>query len=262
LWHDCRIVPLLAKVTGLIGACSLLLLAACSSRSKAASLTPLAGPSWRVPLTVEGFGAASVAVPLGATTPRPIVVVLHGERDRAEWQCGSFRGVLGARAFVLCPAGQAADGGSYGWGSFDETAAELRAALKALKARYGAHVAKGSITLVGYGVGADHAVDLARQEPSFFARVALVSGDPARFSPSASKIFAERGGKRALFFCTSAECERRGAERAVQLQRSGAQAKAVRADVGPYLDQRFTDALKGEMEWLFEGDSRFSSPRR
>lgn len=252
----------LAKVSGLLAACSLLVLASCSSRSKAGALTPLTGSSWSVPLAVEGFGAASVALPLGATTPRPIVVVLHGRGDRPEWQCGSFRGVLGARAFVLCPAGQSASGGTYGWGSFDDTAAELRAALKALKARYGAHVAKGSIVLVGYGEGADHAVDLARQEPSFFARVAVVNGDPAAFTPTASKIFAERGGKRALFFCTSAECERRGTERAVQLQRSGAQAKTARADVGPYLDQRFTDALKGEMEWLFEGDSRFSRPRR
>lgn len=254
-------MPSLAKVSGLLAACSLLLVS-CSSRPKAGALAPLTGPSWSVPLSIEGFGAATVAVPLGATTPRPIVVVLHGRGDRAEWQCGSFRGVLGARAFVLCPAGQAAGGGSYGWGSFDDTAAELRAGLKALKARYGAHVAKGAVTLVGYGEGADHAVDLSRQEPSFFARVALVSGDPAAFSPTASKIFAERGGQRALFFCTTSECERRGAERAVQLQRSGAQAKTVRADVGPYLDQRFTDALKGEMEWLFEGDSRFSRPRR
>jgi hypothetical protein len=32
--------------------------------------------------------------------------------------------------------------------------------------------------------------------------------------------------------------------------------------VGPYLDQRFTDSLKGEMAWLFEGDARFSASRR
>jgi len=226
------------------------------------ALEPLAAPSWRVALDVKGFGAASVAVPLGATSARPIVVVLHGQNDNAEWQCGSFRGVLGARPFVLCPAGQAASGGQQGWGSVEDTAAELRAALAALKARYGAHVAKGSIALVCYGEGATFAAELSRQEPSFFSRVALVNGDPTAFSPTASKIFAERGGKRVLFFCTNQPCDDRGVERAVLLQRGGVQSKSVLRDVGPYLDQRFTDALKGELPWLLEGDARFAPSRR
>lgn len=261
LWQYRGIVLALAKVSGLLVASSLLTLTGCSSKSKAAAVGPLEAPSWRVSLEVQGFGTASVAVPLGATTARPIVVVLHGQRDEAEWQCGSFRGVLGGRSFILCPAGQAS-GGLHGWGSFDETAAELRAALAALKERYGAHVAKGSIGLIGYGEGAGIAADLARQEPSFFARVALVNGDPTAFSPTASKIFAERGGKRVLFFCATKPCDDRGAERALALQRSGAQAKSVLRDVGPYLDQRFTDALKGDLPWLFEDDSRFAPPRR
>ncbi|RYZ09669.1 MAG: hypothetical protein EOO73_01950 [Myxococcales bacterium] len=254
-------MPALAKLSGLLVAWSLLALPACSSK-KAGALAPLAAPSWRVPLEVKGFGAASVAVPLGATSARPIVVVLHGQSDRAEWQCGSFRGVFGARPFVLCPAGQAAGGGLHGWGSFDDSAAELRAALAALKARFGAHVAKGAIALVGYGEGAAIAAELARQEPSFFARVALVNGDPTAFSSTASKIFAERGGKRVLFFCATKPCDERGAERAVLLQRGGVQAKSVLRDVGPFLDQPFTDALKGEMPWLLEDDSRFVPPRR
>lgn len=246
----------------LLLACLLLMSLACSRSPKPGVLVPLSAPHWRESLNVEGFGAASVALPLGATSARPVVVVLHGQGDRAEWQCGSFRGVLGGHVFVLCPAGQARGDGLSGWGGFDETAAELRAGLAALKARYGAHVAKGSIALVGYGESASIAADLARQEPSFFGRVALVNGDPAAFSPSASKIFAERGGKRVLFFCTTKDCDDRGTERSLLLQRSGVQAKSVTREVGPYLDARFTDALKGEMAWLFEGDSRFARPRR
>lgn len=262
MWQYSRIVPSLAWLSRLLMGTLLLTSAGCSRSPKAGRLAPLTAPSWRVPLDVKGFGAASVALPLGATSARPIVVVLHGQRDEAEWQCGSFRGVLGGRVFVLCPAGQTTGDGSHGWGSFDDTAAELRAALSALKARYGAHVAKGSIALIGYGEGASIAADLARQEPSFFSRVALVNGDPTAFSPTAGKIFAERGGKRVLFFCGNQSCDDRGAERAVLLQRSGAQAKSVLRDVGPYLDQRFTDALKGDVSWLLEGDSRFASPQR
>lgn len=234
----------------------------CTSKPKAGQLAPLVAPSWREQLAVEGFGPATVALPLGATTPRPLVIVLHGGRDKAEWQCGSFRGVLGARSFVLCPQGQAAGEGRYGWGSFDESAAELRAGLAALKARYGLHLAKGSVALVGYAEGAGIAAELARQEPSFFSRVALVNGDPAAFSPTATKIFAERGGKRVLFFCTSTDCDNRGTERALLLTRLNLQAKSVRREVGPYLDQRFTDALKGDIPWLFEGDTRFAPSRR
>lgn len=213
---------------------------------------------------MQGFGPAQVALPLGATTPRPIVVVLHGARDRAEWQCNSFRGVFGGRVFIVCPQGQAAtgEGGLYGFGSFDETAAELRAALTALKARYGKHVAPSPIVLVGYAEGAAFAADLARQEPKFFARVALVNGDPAKLSSLAAKVFIEHGGKRMLFFCTNAECQSSGSERALWLSSRGVAAKSVQASVGPYLDAAFTTALQKEIPWLIEGDPRLAPPRR
>jgi poly(3-hydroxybutyrate) depolymerase len=237
----------------------------CSAKSKhRASLGPLTAPSWHSELLVKGFGPATVALPLGATTPRPIVVVLHGARDRAEWQCGSFRGVLGGSVFILCPQGvlQSAQGGLYGLGSFDDSAAELRAALAALKARFGAHVAPSPVVLIGYAESARVAADLARQEPAFFARVALVNGNPAVLTPSAIKIFSERGGKRMLFFCTEGECDANGTERALLLTRAGVAAKSVKAEVGPYLDERFTDALRKELPWLVEGDPRWGrSPR-
>ena len=213
---------------------------------------------------MKGFGAATLALPLGATTPRPIAVVLHGARDRADWQCGSFRGLLGGRVFILCPQGvpQSAAGGLYGLGTVDDSEAELRAALAALKARFAAHVAPSPILLIGYAEGAAVAADLARQEPSFFARVALVNGNPTAFTSSATKIFAERGGKRVLFFCTNQQCQDDGSQRALLLTRVGAVAKSVQSDVGPYLDQPFVDALRKEMPWLLDGDARWGLPRR
>lgn len=241
-----------------------LLSSGCSGKSKT-QLAPLAAASWSTELTVPSFAPAVVALPLGATEPRPIVVVLHGARDRAEWQCGSFRGVFGGRVFIVCPRGVqvASEGGLYGLSSFDDTAAELRATLAALKARYGKYVAPSPIVLVGYAEGAAQAADLARQEPKFFARVALVNGNPRALSSTQAKVFGEHGGKRMLFFCTSAECEAAGGERTLWLTRSGAvAAKTVRADVGPYLDSPFTDALKREVPWLLQGDARFSRPRR
>jgi pimeloyl-ACP methyl ester carboxylesterase len=236
---------------------------ACSEKPKPGRLAPLAAASWRVDVPVKGFEPAQVALPLGATSARPIAVVVHGERDRAEWQCGSFRGVLGGEAFVLCPRGVplADSGGLYGLGSFDERIAELRASLSALKARFGAHVASSPVVLIGYGEGTALAAELARQEPSFFARVALVHGDPSAFDSSASKIFATRGGKRVLFYCLNDACLEAANQRAVWLSRSGVAAKAVKGSVGPFLDQAFTDSLKGEMKWLMEGDTRWGGRR-
>lgn len=246
----------------MLGWCSLLLallsaFVGCSSKKKGA-LAPLDAPAWRIELPVSGFGAASVALPLGATTPRPIAVVLHGAADHPDWQCGSFRGVLGGKAFIVCPRGRAAAvPGRFDPGSVDDSAAELRAALAALKARFGGHVAPSPILLIGYAEGARVAAELARQEPKFFARVALVNGEPSAFTPSASSIFAQRGGKRVLFFCTNASCDDSGVSRALLLARAKVPAKAVRHDVGPYLDARFTAALSRELPWLLEDDARF-----
>lgn len=256
-------MPFSRALLGFASALLLLQSAGCSSKSKRGVLAPLTAPAWTTQLAVKGFGPATVALPLGATGPRPLVVVLHGSRDRADWQCGSFRGVLGGRVFILCPQGvQSEQQGLYGLGSVDDAEAELRAGLAALKARFGAHVAPSPVLLIGYAEGADVAADLARQEPSFFARVALVNGNPARLTPSAIKVFAERGGQRVLVFCAESECDADGTQRALLLTRAGVAAKSVKADVGPYLDQRFTDALKGFLPWLVEGDPRWGSPSR
>lgn len=261
MWQASRILTRSQQLVAWVSTVSLVLFCGlgCSGKAKRSSLVPLTAPSWTTQLAVKGFGPATVALPLGATGPRPIVVVLHGARDRAQWQCGSFRGVLGGHVFILCPQGiaQSAEGGLYGLGSFDDSVAELRAGLAALKASYGAHVAPSPVLLIGYAEGAAVAADLARQEPAFFARVALVNGDPARLTPSAAKIFAEHGGKRMLFFCADAECDANGVSRALLLTRVGLAAKSVKAEVGPYLDQRFTDALRAQVPWLVEGDTRW-----
>src|SRR5690606_1646561 len=60
-----------------------------ASASAGSALAPLRAPSWLVALDVPGFGSANVAVPLGARSPRPLVIALHGDADRPEWPCGS-----------------------------------------------------------------------------------------------------------------------------------------------------------------------------
>jgi len=193
-----------------------------------------------------------------------VAVVIHGNADHPDWQCGSFRGVLGGHGFILCPRGKPLPNAasSFALGSVADTAAELRAALEALKARYGKHVAPSPILLIGYGAGAEHSAELARQEPSFFSRVALIDGDARAFSPSTAAIYAKGGGKRVLFFCTDVLCHERALARKTLLQRGKVGARAVLREVGPYLDSRFTTALSPELGWLLEGDPRWQKPQR
>ncbi len=235
---------------------------ACSGKRNKAP-PPLTAPSWTVQLEAKGFQPARVALPLGATTPRPITVVLHGASDRPEWQCGSFRGVLGGRVFIVCPAGMARPelAPRLGLGNVDETANELRALLAELKLRFGPYVAPSPVLLIGYAEGAALAAELARQEPSFFARVALVGGDPTAVSPTAAEIFATKGGKRMLFFCTNPACHGDGVQRALLITRRGLAAKSVQHEVGPYLDDAFVGALRGDLSWLVEDDARWPKPR-
>jgi len=111
-----------------------------------------------------------IAVPLGATSPRAIVIALHGAADRPEWTCSALRALAGPAPFVLCPRGVqrsdfAASDPRYTFTTPEQTASELRAALGELKHRYGAHVAAGSVIFVGVEIGADHAAAIASQEP-------------------------------------------------------------------------------------------------
>lgn len=226
-------------------------------------LDPLAADSWRIDLPVPGFEPASVAVPLGAREPRPIVIALHGIADRAEWQCGSFTGISAAKPFVLCPRGIRRQSGTETWGDAARTEKELRAALGALKRRFGAHVAAGPVVLAGYSLGAAHAVHIFKQEPSFFSRVVLVEGGHAGLSATTAGVFAHGGGKRVLFACGQVACESEAKRRALFLKRAGVESDVVLArGVGHALDGRMAKAIQARWDWLVAGDPRFATGSR
>ena len=203
-------------------------------------LAPLAASSWLVDLNVPGFGQAKVALPVGARGPRPIVIALHGVADRPEWACGALRGIAGPAPFVLCPRGvQRADlpatDARYSFGSADDTARELRAALTELKREYSAYIAPGPVIFAGFERGADLAVAIARQEPVFFSRLLLIEASTGTWPPSHAAIFARQGGARVLFAGSSAQANDLIME-AVLTRRGGAEAQSLvlgSPDLGP-----------------------------
>lgn len=222
-------------------------------------MPPLVAESWRIEIPVDGFGEASVSVPLGATTPRPTLIALHGHADRPEWQCGTWRGITDARSFVLCPRGTPlAKAKTFSWNTPELTADELRAALKALKQRFSDYVAPGPVVLTGYSLGAIHAVSILKQEPSFFSRVALVEGGHEAWSAGNAAIFGQRGGRRILFACAQSACLEPAQRSVVFAERGGAEARVVDAgNFGHVLDGRVAQAIKRQFGWLVAGDPRW-----
>lgn len=222
-------------------------------------LAPLSEPSWRVTLPVEGYGDAVVAVPLGAREPRRVVVALHGDADRPEWQCGAWRGIAGSEVFVLCPRGvkrmDLAGPPRFTFGTLERTEQELRLALKALKQRYGKHVAPGEVVLTGLGVGATRALQLAKQEPAFFSRLVVIEGDTEPWTAATAAAFASRGGKRILFGCAHAPCEKLGVRNVLFTRRNGGDARLVVA--GPKargFDAHFVSLVQQHWAWLIGKD--------
>src|SRR5262245_25066217 len=57
-----------------------------------------------VDLPVAGFGPAVVSVP-SALTPKPVLVVAHGNNGNPFWSCDHWRNQIGERGFILCPRG-------------------------------------------------------------------------------------------------------------------------------------------------------------
>jgi predicted esterase len=123
------------------------------------SLPRIDAPSGFVELEVPGFRKAVVSVPADTNRARRIVVALHGNFDRPEWQCEVWRRIIAAQDFVLCPRGiprgdVPKEYDRWEWGSVAKTKAELVAALAALRARYPQNIASGPIVFTGFSLGA------------------------------------------------------------------------------------------------------------
>jgi poly(3-hydroxybutyrate) depolymerase len=227
--------------------------AASASETGPKILPPLSEKSWLVDLPVPGYASAKVAVPLGSVHPAPVVIALHGSYDRPEWQCGSWASITGGRPFVLCPTG-VPRGQRFAWKSPDSTAKELRAALTALKKRFGEHVASGSVVLAGYGMGADHAIWIQKQESSFFAYLALVEGGTEKWSSTMAAAFGQRGGKRILLACSHDACVPNAQRARLFSVGAGLDVKLLTLpDERRALSPALVRALKKEWPWLATG---------
>jgi len=235
-----------------------------SATTTLARLAPLVADGDLIALSVAGFREAVVSVPTGATSPRPIVLALHGNFDRPEWQCDVWRTITRARAFVVCPRGiprpdapRSLDRWTYGKGS--DVRAEVQAALAAVRTRFEGYVAGGPLLYTGFSLGAIHGVGIVAGDGQTFPRAVLVEGGHDGWTAARAKAFAAAGGKRVLFACGQRACKADAAQARKNLKREGVETELVYGgEVGHTYDGPVAAEISRVWPWLVGDDARWA----
>jgi predicted esterase len=205
-----------------------------------------------------------VAVPVATKRPRPIVLALHGNYDRPEWQCSVWSPVVRERAFVLCPRGiprrgapAAADRWEYA--SARATKSEIDAAVAALRARFAGFVAEGPLAYIGFSLGANYGAPLVQAQPELYSRVVFIEGGVSAWSVAAAKRFAKAGGQKLILACGQAGCLAQAKQLAPALTRAGLDTRAGgSASAGHTYDGPVAQVVSDNWEWFIADDERFA----
>jgi dienelactone hydrolase len=174
------------------------------------ALAPLQAVAAQVSLPVPGFRDAVVALPLGAVAPRLVVLALHGNFDRPEWQCEVWRRITRGEVFVLCPRGVPRSDvprqlDRWEWSGVAKTKSEIVAALAALRARYPDYVKPGAVVLTGFSLGAILGARLLQDPELEIAAAVLIEGGYQGWTVAKAKSLKPRV-HRLLFACGQSEC--------------------------------------------------------
>ena len=212
-------------------------------------------------LPVKDWGDAVAWVPVGATSPQPIVLGVHGNNETPEVFCAMLHEIVGSRAFILCPRGVRPAERSYPnyvFASPQTLTMEVESALTSLERRYPGYVDRSALLYVGFSRGAFLSVAILATEPARYPRAILIEGGQDAWTPDRIKMFGAEGGKRILFACGQPDCLAESARVAVKLDQVGVETRtAFREGAGhAYNGAVFEDLRKG-FEWVIEGDPRW-----
>lgn len=217
-----------------------------------------------ITLEVPDFRPAVVSVPVSTKRPRPIILALHGNYDRPEWQCGVWSEVVRERAFVLCPRGiprrdapAAADRWEYASARAMKT--EIEAAVAALRARFADFIAEGPLLFIGFSLGAGYGAPLVQAEPERYPRAIFVEGGASAWSVAAAKRFAKAGGQRLILACGQAGCLTQVKQLGPALTRAGLDTRVGgSASAGHTYDGSVAQFVSENWDWLTADDQRFA----
>ena len=211
-------------------------------------------------LEVPEFSPALLRLPDGSGKA-PLLIVTHGAGGTAEAHCELWARIAPSHALLLCLRGRARApdpaAGEY-YPDHLQLERETFAALRAVRARYGARLADGPVSYAGFSQGATMGalmlVDHAREVP----RLVLVEGGYGDWSRARAQAFKERGGERVLFVCGRRACDSaaRKAVHWLELAKVSAKVEYV-VGAGHSHDARVEARLVSSWPWLMEGDSRW-----
>jgi hypothetical protein len=229
------------------------------------ALEPLRADAEIVALPVDGFRDAMVSVPIGATEKRPVMVALHGNYDRPEWQCEVWREITGGHPFILCPRGIPRAGAPksedrWEYGGMDKTEKELMLGLEALAKRFPGYVDDGPMLFTGFSLGAILGRHILLKHAKRFPRAVLTEGGYEGWSIGHAKRYREAGGERVLFACGQYACKHASTQAARVLEKQQISARvADGGNIGHTYDGRVAKAISSEWDFLLGDDPRWKA---
>lgn len=230
-------------------------------------LAPLGAEAPLLRLPVEGHHPAAVSLPLGAVSPRPVVVMAHGAGGRPDTHCELWRGVVGDRGFVLCIAGKRTlphlpepESGYY-FAGHPALATEITAAMQALVRAYPEHVDPSGPVFAGFSQGASMGSKAIVDHPVGFSRAMLIEGGYGRWhewNVAVSRRFVAGGASRVLLVCGQAICADTARKTAGWMRLGGLEARVEHVvGAGHTYRGRVLDAVRDGFAWLSADDARW-----
>jgi predicted esterase len=202
-----------------------------------------------------------VAVPQAGSTPKPLLIATHGAGDTPAWQCQLWQQLIGARGFVLCPAGvpfSRSRNSGYFYRNHHLLEREVLAAVKALRTAYAGRVDTEAAVYTGYSQGATMGALMVVNHAAEFSRLVLIEGGHHEWNVTVAKKYKRGGGQRVLFACGVRYCKRGADKSAGYLDTAGVPARVEYVEgAGHIYDGPVAERVLASFEWLVEGDPRW-----
>jgi hypothetical protein len=220
-----------------------------------------AAPPRLAALTVPGFSDALVSFPERPRPVEPLLVAVHGAGDGPEWECTTWRALLGERGVILCPAdrplGKSPEDGFY-HPDHHALGALLTASLDALRAAWGDRVDTTHAVYGAYSQGATMGSHVVVDRAAELSRLVLIEGGFDEWNVARGIAFRKGGGTHVLFACGTRHCTERARRSAAWLERAGL---AVRVETAPGAGHTYGGGVarkvRDALEWLLTGDDRW-----
>lgn len=235
---------------------------AVSAPTGTSPLPPLTAPEPLIHVPLAGFGPVTIALPLGADTPRPVVVALHGHAVRPEHACTNWARASMNTAFVLCPHGLPANAGpdaAVTFGSAAQTRKEIDAGWQALRDRYPQYIAAGPLVFAGYSMGAKLGVAIVHDDPGTFPLAVFGEGGYEALTPRVAEDYRRAGVRRVLLICSTKPCEPTFERTRERLQRAGVEVQLASSGGTKHMfEGAVAEVTRTHWPWLVSDDPRWT----